>query len=88
MYCQIRFGILYCSAVFFILILISVFNISPRIIMKRKATAVETKPLFTSVKRDTENFPRNENIKLQLACEEAFYFGGVAKSHTRAARIR
>ena len=50
MYCQIRFGILYCSAVFFIVILISVSNISPRIIKKRKATAVETKPPFTSVK--------------------------------------
>ena len=37
MYCQIRFGILYCSAVFFIVILISVSNISPRIIMKRKS---------------------------------------------------
>ena len=36
MYCQIRFGILYCSAVSFIVILISVSNISPRIIMKRK----------------------------------------------------
>ena len=50
MYCQIRFGILYCSAVFLIVISISVSNISPRIIMKRKATAVETKPPFTSVK--------------------------------------
>ena len=38
--------------------------------------------------RDTENFPRNEKIKLQLACEEALYFGGVARSHTRAARVR
>ena len=36
MYCQIRFGILYCSAVFFIVILISVSNFPPRIIMKRK----------------------------------------------------
>ena len=35
MYCQIRFDILYCFAVFFV-ILISVSNISPRIIMKRK----------------------------------------------------
>ena len=47
MYCQIPFGLLYRSAVFFIVILISVSNISPRIIMKRKATAVETKPPFT-----------------------------------------
>ena len=47
--------------------------------MKRNAMAVETKPPFTSVKRDTENFPRNENITLQLACEEALYFGGVAR---------
>ena len=36
MYCQIPFGLLYRSAVFFIVILISVSNISPRIIMKRK----------------------------------------------------
>ena len=43
--------------------------------MKRKATAKETKPPFTSVKRDTENFSRNENIKLQLACELALYLG-------------
>ena len=56
--------------------------------MKRKSHAVETKPPFTSVKRDTENFPRNENIKLQLACKEALYFGGVAKSHAKAARVR
>ena len=35
MYCQIRFDILYWFAVFFV-ILISVSNISPRIIMKRK----------------------------------------------------
>ena len=48
-YCQIPFEILYCSAVFFIDILISVSNISPRIIMKRKATAVQKKPPFTSV---------------------------------------
>ena len=25
--------------------------------------AVDTKPPFTSVKRDAENFPRNENMK-------------------------
>ena len=50
LYCQIRFGILYCFAVFFIVILVSVSNISPRIIIRRKATAVETKPPFTSVK--------------------------------------
>ena len=37
MYCQIPFGLLYRSAVFFIVILISVSNISPRIIMKRKS---------------------------------------------------
>ena len=49
MYCQIPFGLLYRSAVFFIVILISVSNISPRIIMKRKATAVQKKPPFTSV---------------------------------------
>ena len=37
MYCQIPFGLLYRSAVFFIVILISVSNISPGIIMKRKS---------------------------------------------------
>ena len=38
MVCQIRFGILYCSAVFFfIVILISVSNISSSVIMKRKS---------------------------------------------------
>ena len=46
-YFQIRLGILYCFAVLFIVI--SVSNISPRIIMKRKATAVQKKPPFTSV---------------------------------------
>ena len=38
--------------------------------------------------RHAENFPRNENIKLQLACEQALYFGRVARSHARAARVR
>ena len=59
--------------------------------MKEKSTAVDPKPPFTSVKRDAENFPRNENIKLQLACELGelgLYFEGVAKSHARAARVR
>ena len=47
MYCQIRLGLLYCFAVLFIVI--SVSNISPRMIMKRKATAVQKKSPFTSV---------------------------------------
>ena len=37
MYCQIPFGILYCSAVFLIVTLISVSNILSRMIMKRKS---------------------------------------------------
>ena len=86
MYSQIRLGLLYCFAVLFIVILVS--NISPRIMMKRKVAAVETKPPFTSVERHAENFPRNENIKLQLACEEALYFGRDARIHPRAARVR
>ena len=36
MYCQIRLGLLYCFAVLFIVIAVS--NISPRKIMKSKAT--------------------------------------------------
>ena len=47
MYCKIRLGLLYCFAVLFIVI--SESNISPRIIMKRKATAVQKKPPYTSV---------------------------------------
>ena len=47
MYCQIRLGLLYCFAVLFIVI--SESNISPKIIMKRKATAVQKKPPYTSV---------------------------------------
>ena len=86
MYCQIRLGLLYCFAVLFIVI--SVSNISPRIIMKRKAMAVQKKPPYTSVERQAENFPRNENIKLQLACDEALYFGRDARIHARAARVK
>ena len=32
-------------------------------------------------RRDAENFPRNETIKPQLACQQALYFGGVVRSH-------
>ena len=56
--------------------------------MKRKSHGRRNETTLYLRQRDTENFPRNENIKLQLACEQALYFGGVAKSHATAARVR
>ena len=53
---------------------------------KKPQPQIQNHPLPPS--KDMPTFPRNENIKLQLACELALYFGRVAKSQARTARVR
>ena len=56
--------------------------------MKRKSHSRRYKTTLYLRLKVAEHFHTNEIIKLQLVCELGFYFGGVAKSHARAARVR
>ena len=89
MYCQIRFGILYCSGVFFIVILISVSNISPRIKMKRKNHSRRNKTTLYLRLKTCWKFPHKREHQTSTSLWElGLYLGGVAKSHARAACVR
>ena len=88
MYCQIRFGILYCSGVFFIVILISVSNISPRIKMKRKNHSRRNKTTLYLRLKTCSKFPHKREHQTSTSLWElGLYLGGVAKSHARAACV-
>ena len=89
MYRQIRFGILYCSGVFFIVILISVSNISPRIKMKRKNHSRRNKTTLDLRLKTCWKFPHKREHQTSTSLWElGLYLGGVAKSHARAACVR
>ena len=89
MYCQIPFGLLYRSAVFFIVILISVSNISPRIIMKRKKHSRRNKTTLYLRLKTCWKFPHKREHQTSTSLWElGLYLGGVAKNHARAACVR
>ena len=79
----------WCSAVFFIVILISVSNISPRIIMKRKKHSRRNKTTLYLRLKTCWKFPHKREHQTSTSLWElGLYLGGVAKNHARAACVR
>ena len=76
MYCQIRFGILYCSAVFLIVILISVSNISSRIIMKRKSHGRRNETTLYLRLKTCRKFPQKREHQTSTSLRGSFLFRG------------
>ena len=76
LYCQIRLGILYCSAVFFIVILISVSNISPRIIMKRKSHGRRYETTLYLRQKRCWKFPQKREHKTSTSLRASSLFWG------------
>ena len=74
MYCQIRFDILYRSAVFFIVILISVSNISPRIKMKRKSHSRRYKTTLYLRLKSCWKFPHKREHQTSTSLRARFLF--------------
>ena len=73
----------------FYVIFISLSNISSRKIMKRKNHGRRNETTLYFRLKTCRKFPqKREHQTSTIACEEALYFGGVAKSHARAARVR
>ena len=76
MYCQIRFDILYRSAVFFIVILISVSNISPRIIMKRKSHGRRNETTLYLRQKRYWKFPQKREHQTSTSLRASSLFWG------------
>ena len=57
--------------------------------MKRKNHGRRNETTLYFRLKTCRKFPqKREHQTSTIACEEALYFGGVAKSHARAARVR
>ena len=87
MYCQIRFGILYCSAVFFMLFLS---NISSRIILKWKSHGRRNKtPRYLRLKT-CRKFPQKRehqtSTSLRARRARSLFWGSREKSRESSAR--
>ena len=87
MYCQIRFGILYCSPVSFIVILISVSNISPRIIMKRKIHGRRNQTTrYLRLKRCWKSPQKRKHQTSTSLPASSLFWGGREKSRESSTR--
>ena len=87
MYCQIRFGILYCSAVFLIVILISVSNISSRIIMKRKSHGRRNETTLNLRLKTCRKFPQKREHQTSTSLRaKSLFWGRSEKSRENTTR--
>ena len=90
MYCQIPFGLLYRSAVFFIVILISVSNISPRIIMKRKSHGRRNETTLYLRQKRCWKFPQKRehqtSTSLRARRARSLFWGSREKSRESSTR--
>ena len=89
MYCQIRFDILYCFAVFFV-ILISVSNISQRIIMKRKIHGRRSETTLYLRQKRCWKFPQKRehqtSTSLRARRARSLFWGSREKSRESSTR--
>ena len=79
MYCQIPFVILYCSAVFLIAPLISVSNISPRMIMKRKSHGRRNETTVYLRLKTCRKFPQKREHQTSTSLRASSLFWGSHK---------
>ena len=87
MSCQIRFGILYCSAVFFYVIFISLSNISSRIIKKRKNHGRRNETSLYFRLKTCRKFPQKREHQTSTSLRaSSLFWGSREKSRESSAR--